>query len=71
VSPKHHPHRHFATVISVNGEAQRASDPRLLSAKIKERALGEGFCQVGIVPAEALGDERARHLGHLPVEAGL
>ena len=44
----------------MNGEAQRASGPHLLSAKIKERALGEGFCQVGIVPAEALGDERAR-----------
>lgn len=44
----------------MNGEAQRASGRRLLSAKIKERALEEGFCQVGIVPAEALGDERTR-----------
>ncbi|MGI8566553.1 MAG: tRNA epoxyqueuosine(34) reductase QueG, partial [Pyrinomonadaceae bacterium] len=30
----------------------------LLSARIKERALQEGFDKVGIVPAEPLGDER-------------
>lgn len=37
-----------------------STDPRLLSAKIKERAMAEGFEKVGIVRAEALLPERER-----------
>lgn len=41
-------------------DKQRA--PALLSQKIKERALAEGFHKVGIVRAEVLAEERARLL---------
>ncbi|HVF86168.1 MAG TPA: QueG-associated DUF1730 domain-containing protein, partial [Pyrinomonadaceae bacterium] len=41
-------------------ELQSATRLGLLSARIKERALQEGFDKVGIVPAESLGGERGR-----------
>ncbi|MDQ3686306.1 MAG: DUF1730 domain-containing protein, partial [Acidobacteriota bacterium] len=41
-------------------ELQSTSRLDLLSARIKVRALEEGFDKVGIVPAESLRDERGR-----------
>jgi epoxyqueuosine reductase len=41
-------------------KAETEFDPRKLSRRIKEGALGEGFEKVGIVPAQVLEDERNR-----------
>jgi epoxyqueuosine reductase len=45
---------------TVNPHHITAADPAQLSLEIKERAIFLGFSKVGIVPAEALLDERLR-----------
>ena len=51
----------LASVTTVSPiEAERTFNTRELSRRIKERAFSEGFEKVGIVPAQALDDERNR-----------
>ena len=49
-----------STQSSYTRDSHRSTHPRELSRRIKERAFSEGFEKVGIVPAQALGDERDR-----------